>query len=310
MSFDVQALRDAVAVHGRVARVVVAQVQGSAPREVGAAMLVWPGGQSGTIGGGALELDAAARALTGEDWLERIALGPARGQCCGGAVTLVAQVWDAAQLAEIDGDVVVRRARGAAQMPLQVKALLRAARASDAPIETGLVAGWMIEPIAKPSRHVWIYGAGHVGRAIVSVLAPLPDVAITWVDSSADRFPLQTPETITQLVAGNPADVVQYAPSGAEHLVLTYSHAMDLEICHQLLSHGFAKAGLIGSKTKWARFGRKLAALGHSQAQISQIRCPIGRPELGKHPQAIAIGVAGEFLAAAATLKISQQRAG
>jgi xanthine dehydrogenase accessory factor len=309
VSFDLKSLADAVALRGRVARVVVAEVHGSAPREVGAAMLVWEGGQSGTIGGGALELDAAARALDG-DWFERIALGPARGQCCGGAVTLVAQVWDAARLAEIDGAVVVRRVHGAAEMPMKVKAVLKGARGSGETLVTQLVAGWLIEPISKPSRHIWIYGAGHVGRAIVSVLAPLPEVAITWVDSSAGRFPHDISAEITQLVAENPADVVQYAPAGAEHLVLTYSHMMDLEICHKLLSHGFAKAGLIGSKTKWGRFRNRLAALGHSEERISRINCPIGQPGLGKHPQAIAVGVVGEILAGAATLKISQQRTG
>ena len=86
--------------------------------------------------------------------------------------------------------------------------------------------------------------------------------------------------------------VMPYAPQDALHLILTYSHQLDLALCHRLLGHGFEFAGLIGSKTKWARFRARLTALGHSPEQIARLTCPIGRPELGKHPQAIAIGVA------------------
>jgi xanthine dehydrogenase accessory factor len=100
---------------------------------------------------------------------------------------------------------------------------------------------------------------------------------------------------VTPLVAVNPADLVA-APPEAEHLILTYSHALDLELCHRLLGHGFASCGLIGSRTKWARFRSRLAALGHGEASVARIRCPIGDPTLGKHPQAIAVGVAQEVL--------------
>lgn len=146
-----------------------------------------------------------------------------------------------------------------------------------------------------PKRPLWIYGAGHVGRAIVHVMAPLPDVEITWVDTSADRFP----ETeITTLVAKDPPLVVRHAPTDADHLILTYSHEMDLALCHAILSHRFNTAGLIGSGTKWARFRTRLAALGHRPEQISRIACPIGDPSLGKHPAAIALGVATAMIGA------------
>lgn len=310
MSFDLKKLTEAVALQGTVMRIVVADVQGSTPREIGAEMLVWPNGQSGTIGGGALELEAAKRALSGTDWLDRVPLGPGIGQCCGGSVTLVAEVWDAARLAAITGNWVVRRVAGGAEMPLRIRSALNVARRSGKQVETQLVAGWLVEPVATPSRDIWIYGAGHVGRAIVAVLAPMPHIAITWVDSSDDRFPDNLPNGVTKLVAANPAEVVKYSAATAEHLILTYSHALDLEICDRLLQHGFQCAGLIGSKTKWARFRRRLADLGHSGTLISRINCPIGRPELGKHPQAIAVGVVAEILSSAATQKISQQRVG
>lgn len=145
------------------------------------------------------------------------------------------------------------------------------------------------EMAAPPARPLWIYGAGHVGRALVHVMAPLPDFAITWVDTHPERFPRTG---VTTLVARDPALVVKHAPPEADHLILTYSHEIDLALCHAVLSHPFHSAGLIGSATKWARFKTRLAALGHAPAQISRIACPIGDPGLGKHPAAIALGVA------------------
>ena len=294
MGFDLDGLRIAVATHGRVTRVVIAALKGSSPREVGAAMLVWEGGQSGTIGGGALEYEAAARAraLT-QDRLSHHALGPELGQCCGGAVTLLSEVYDAARVGALDPEV---EARGPGEMPLAVARLLAQARNGAAPLAAQLVDGWMVEPVHRATRRIWIWGAGHVGRALVGVLAPLPDLDITWIDTAPDRFPAEVPAGVTVVPAREPASLVAHAPREAEHLILTYSHALDLELCHRLLGHGFASAGLIGSATKWARFRSRLAALGHPVERIARITCPIGDPALGKHPQAIALGVAARLL--------------
>ena len=133
-------------------------------------------------------------------------------------------------------------------------------------------------------------------QALVGVLAPLPDLDITWIDTAPDRFPAEVPAGVTVVPAREPASLVAHAPREAEHLILTYSHALDLELCHRLLGHGFASAGLIGSATKWARFRSRLAALGHPVERIARITCPIGDPALGKHPQAIALGVAARLL--------------
>lgn len=310
--FDLEGLRAAVAARGRVARVVVAGHDGSAPREAGAAMLVWAEGQSGTIGGGALEFDAATRARallgTGGARVDRMALGPALGQCCGGAVTLVTEVYDASTLPEPRDGVVARSVTGG-EMPLAVRRMLDRARAQGSMPGTALVQGWMVEPLARPLRQVWVWGAGHVGRALVAVLAPLPDMAVTWVDVAAERFPDVVPAGVTLLPAPDPAAAVALAPRGAEHLILTFSHALDLDLCHRLLGHGFGTCGLIGSATKWARFRSRLAALGHAPAQIARIACPIGDPALGKHPQAIALGVGAAMLRPRAT-PASQEIAG
>ncbi|MGF6861783.1 xanthine dehydrogenase accessory factor [Rhodobacteraceae bacterium MBR-64] len=313
MSFDLEGVRAAVGRHGRVARVVVAGHQGSAPREAGAAMLVWPGGQSGTIGGGALEHQAAetARAMLAHGpvlRLERVALGPAVGQCCGGAVSLLYEVYEAGTLPVAEHGLIARRVEGAQEMPLALRRMLAEARGQGTRPAPALMQGWMVEPVAAPARALWVWGAGHVGRAIVAVLAPVPDFAITWVDTDLARFPDVVPEAVVPLVAGDPGDLVAHAPREAEHLILTYSHALDLDLCHRLLGHGFARAGLIGSATKWARFRARLAALGHRPEAIGRITCPIGDPALGKHPQAIALGVGAALLRASAATG-AQERA-
>lgn len=280
---------------GPVARVVVTEVQGSAPREVGASMLVWAGGQSGTIGGGALEYQACADARDllasgGRKRVARVALGPNLGQCCGGAVGLLTEVYERAP-----AGILARPLGDASEMPLAVARLL--AQTRHAVIAPQVVQGWFVEQIAPPARQIWIWGAGHVGRAIVSVLSPL--VAITWVDTGLERFPDVIPHGVKVLPATDPAVAVGLAPIEAEHLILTFSHVLDLALCDALLRRGFGGCGLIGSTTKWARFQRRLADLGHSPADIARIACPIGDPSLGKHPQAIAIGVAVAMMKAA-----------
>ena len=294
-AFDLEGLRAALAAEGPVVRVVIAALQGSSPRGVGAAMLVWPGGQAGTIGGGALEFQAVTRAramlAAGEDLrLERVPLGPALGQCCGGAVTLLSERYlPGVALAE---DVIARPVTPDAAMPMAVKRMLAAARGQGVLPEPGLVQGWMVEPVTRPQRQIWVWGAGHVGRALVQVLAPLPGLAMTWVDTAPDRFPSDVPGGVTVLPAADPAALVRYAPVTAEHLVLTYSHALDLELCHRILGHGFAALGVIGSATKAARFRARLHDLGHLPQNVARIACPIGEKSLGKHPHAIALGVA------------------
>lgn len=282
-----------------VARMVVAGTKGSVPREVGADMLVWGTDTQGTIGGGALEHQAVVRARAalqnGVDRLDKVPLGPGLGQCCGGAVTLLTEVWTTKRLAEL-GDLVARPTPGVSgEMPLRVKRLLADARAGKA-VTPQLTDGWMVEPITAPKQDLWVWGAGHVGRAIVGALAPLPQVKIYWADTDPSRFPDTVPDGAETVMAGNLPDLVTVSGKDARHLVLTFSHAFDLEICHRLLGHGFGALGLIGSATKAARFRSRLRDMGHAPDQIARIQCPIGDPSLGKHPQAIAIGVAVEFL--------------
>ncbi len=300
MSLDAEALARALADHGPLIRVVVAEALGSVPREVGAAMLVWPEGQAGTIGGGALEYEAAATARTmlaaGEEKrLSRHALGPDLGQCCGGAVRLFFEHW--AALPALPEIAFARpTAAEAGEMPLALHRLIAAARSAGQAPAPRLLDGWFIEPISAPKVPVWIWGAGHVGRALVATLAPLPDLTLTWLDTAPERFPDEIPDGVTMLPAPDLPAAMRLAPPGAHHIVLTYSHALDLALCDAGLRHGFAGFGLIGSATKWARFCSRLRQMGHERAGIGRIACPIGEKSLGKHPQAIAVGVAHTLL--------------
>ncbi len=294
MSFDLDALCDAISRHGPVARLLVADTSGSTPREAGAEMLVWEDGQHGTIGGGALEFQALATARkalrpgapAGPWWrtLNRIPLGPALGQCCGGAVTLLTERFGPTEEVSL---CQLAQSTTRVSRPLRSGPPLEAATHK----KPGLTPKHLTEDIAPARPPIWIYGAGHVGRALVNLL-PRLGFDITWVDCTESRFPADIPPGVTRLVAADPSRLVRYAPHDARHLVLTHSHALDLEICHQILAHGFHSAGLIGSATKWARFRARLGKLGHGSAQISRITCPIGQPDLGKSPTAIALGVA------------------
>src|SRR3989338_8880183 len=178
--FDLVELRAAVTAHTRVARIVIAGFDGSSPREVGAAMLVWQGGQSGTIGGGALE------------WLA-MWLAPAPGE-------------------PVIARPVESRPTPAQAMPLAVKRLLATARGMGHLPAPHLLQGWMIEPVARHTRHLWIWGAGRARRAVVGVMAPLPDLAITWIDVAQDRFPATIPDTVRALPVADPTRAIALAP--------------------------------------------------------------------------------------------------
>ncbi|MCY4288977.1 MAG: xanthine dehydrogenase accessory protein XdhC [Aestuariivita sp.] len=302
MGIDLSELHRLISDHGCVARVVVATTSGSVPREVGASMLIWSDGQLGTIGGGSLEWEATAQARRQiSDQLPKMfvrhALGPNLGQCCGGSVGLLTELFDAESVYQISGGVFVRSISDPSKIvPAAIN--LRFTQKSEAghSLTPELVNEWMIEPVNDPRRCVWVWGAGHVGRAIIRVLLTLPDLDVTWVDTNQNRFPENVSEDLTILPTENPALLCSNVPRHAEHYIVTYSHALDLEVCHRLLDRGFRYAGLIGSETKWARFRRRLISLGHAKNEVAQIQCPIGDKALGKHPARIAIGVAREFL--------------
>ena len=296
-----------VASHGRCALVTVADVRGSAPREPGARMVIAPdGGFRGTIGGGELEWRAigAARAALSRDaaaaTLDRLTLGPDLGQCCGGSVRLLTEVFDRDRSAEVHV-LATREAAG----PFATRGRIRT-HGVERLVVDGMDAGppvvlasddVIVEWFHDPRRPVWLFGAGHVGRALMLALAPLP-FEVTWVDERADAFPAAMPANVRPLPSADSAGEVARAPAGALIVVMTHSHARDLAIVHAALAAGrFGYVGLIGSASKRARFTRRLRESGVSDARIAKLVCPIGLSSIGsKHPAAIAAGVAVQLL--------------
>lgn len=306
MAINLLELQKLVIQYGAVVRIVITDIKGSTPRGIGTSMLVWATEVSGTIGGGALEYKAiktardALKSKTG--WTASHSLGPDLGQCCGGFVKLSGEYFDAENLPSAKDGYYLRAMplkglqTGEDEIPLSLNRRLSALRRKGTVSEPILVENWFLEPLASVKKDLWIWGAGHVGRALVDVVSKLPDINVTWVDTAADRFPKDPNETVQILYSDQPHKFVKHAPQDAHHLVLTYSHALDLDLCNALLSHRFSSVGLIGSQTKWARFRKRLKSLGHHESLINLITCPIGRPEFGKHPHQIAIGVASELL--------------
>jgi xanthine dehydrogenase accessory factor len=243
--------------------VTVAEARGSTPREAGARMVVGPQGISGTIGGGQLEFRAiaAARAMLASGEARRrlvMPLGPALGQCCGGSVTLR-----------------LERLTPAVRARLEAEAEARAA--------------------ALPA--VLLFGAGHVGRAVVQALAPLP-LRLAWIDERPQAFPAVWPEGVAARWRRDPVAAMREAPRGAYVLVMTHSHPRDLDLVAAALQRGdLAYVGLIGSATKRARFERQLGALGIPPERIAGLVCPIGLPGIrSKEPAVIAAAVAADLL--------------
>lgn len=245
--------------------VTLAETLGSTPRDAGVQMLVLSTQAIGTIGGGRLEYEAicAARRLIesgATDHEMEIALGPSIGQCCGGHVSVRFERADLTTLKRIDRLEQDERA-------------------------------------ALPN--IYLYGAGHVGKAIANALAPLP-VRLVWVDSRAEEFPDPIPSGVMRLVSSDPVARLRNAEVGAGVLILTHSHALDFELAEAALRRtDLSYAGLIGSATKRRRFERWYVARGGAPGDLGRLVCPIGAGlNRDKRPAVIAAMVAAELLVA------------
>lgn len=155
----------------------------------------------------------------------------------------------------------------------------------------------LLEPIEPPAFHIALFGAGHVGKALVKLLGDV-SCRITWIDTRDDIFPETIPGHVTINVSDQPEAEIAAIPAGSFVLVMTHSHPLDQRILLAALKRDdFRYVGLIGSATKRARFIRRLKALGLSDAQLARLTCPIGIEGAGgKHPAEIAIAVAAQLL--------------
>ena len=154
----------------------------------------------------------------------------------------------------------------------------------------------LFEPLRPADLHIALFGAGHVGRALVDVLRPLP-IRVTWIDPRADAL-AEAPATVVARHAAHPAGEVATLPAGTLVLVMTHDHQLDFDIVAAALARtDLAGVGLIGSATKRARFAGRLARLGLPREVIARLICPIGIPGAGgKLPAEIAISVAAQIL--------------
>jgi xanthine dehydrogenase accessory factor len=300
-----------------VVRIVVAATRGSAPRERGACMLVSAAAVEGTIGGGHLEFRAIeiARGMLGQSEpgatrLDRFALGATLGQCCGGAVELWFERFGSEDRDFISRALAAREANPDALLITRLEPGPAPQRtiATQAPASAALVE--RLQPAFTP---LWLFGAGHVGSALVSVLAALP-LRVTWVDSREDAFPTMVPANASIVCSDAPEAEVAAAPPGAFYLVMTHSHDLDYAIVRAILGREFAWAGLIGSATKAKRFMQRLARQGVAPERIARLVCPIGIAGIeSKLPGAIAVAVAAQLqqvLEARAAGAVPAQRAG
>ena len=155
----------------------------------------------------------------------------------------------------------------------------------------------LFESVLQPLLHITIFGAGHVGRAIVHCLANIP-CQVTWVDSREQEFPSKIPENVQRLVSEFPVDEIALSPAQSYYLILTHNHQLDLELTEAAIKRNDAAfIGVIGSTTKSARFRHRLVSKGFSKEQITSMHCPIGDTEIhSKQPGEIAISVLAQLL--------------
>ena len=244
--------------------VSVLSTQGSVPRAAGTRMLVFAQGEQGTVGGGHLEFQALAHARS-----------------------LLQGKTTQTELRHVLGPSLGQCCGGVVALGFQ------RVTADDLP---------QMRELLKPSlTPLALFGGGHVGKALVKTLAPLP-FGVLWVDSRDEIFPDDVPAEVL-CEHSNPvqAAVADLLP-GSRVLIMSFSHAEDLDIVVACLKRLREKddlpfVGLIGSQTKWATFRHRLEERGFTAPEIARITCPIGVPGIGgKEPEVIAVAVAAQLL--------------
>ncbi len=311
--------------------VTVAAVRGSAPREIGAKMIVTGNETIGTIGGGQLDYQCTkiaadqmrqTAAYADERLQRRFPLGTNCGQCCGGVVDILFERvaspstgW-LKELKRLHDErrpvVVVTPLKGGTGKYLVTddrcmhfadnvtcpEEVITAARQSI--IDNGgaqLLDDFLLEPVLQSDFNIAVFGAGHVGAATVDVLSKL-DCSIRWIDNRRNIFPAQLPSNVTAVESAKLAREVAAMPQRTNYLVMTHSHPLDYEICEQVLKRGdFAYCGLIGSMSKRRRYERAMRKQGMSDFLLKRLTCPIGVSGIAsKKPAVIAVAVAAELL--------------
>lgn len=285
-----QAAREALA-RGPAALVTILATEGSAPRRPGARMVVTETGLAGTIGGGALEHQAMAQArailaLEPGSWrVQDYPLGPLLGQCCGGRVRLLVE--HLADPPAADGPFEITLADRVQRRPL-ARGIAPPAPSARGPLPQA--GAHFLERVESDTLPVHLFGAGHVGRAIAARAAGLP-LHLAWYDSRPEMA--ETPG----VALAEEGDMIAHAAAAPEDgavVVLTHDHGLDYRLVAAALAGRARFVGLIGSKTKRARFASRLAADGVDAARLT---CPIGLHGIGgRAPDVIAIATLAQLL--------------
>jgi xanthine dehydrogenase accessory factor len=154
-----------------------------------------------------------------------------------------------------------------------------------------------IDERQNPSFDVVLFGAGHVGKEVARILERVP-CRLTWIDPRPDVFPAQVGANTRVVIEEEPAWMADEAPPGAFYLVMTHSHALDLEIVERVLRRNDAAfLGLIGSDTKAAKFRARLKQKGFTEKQLKLLVSPVGLFKAGKHPAEVAVSAVAQLLA-------------
>lgn len=275
---------------GPAALVTIIATEGSAPRRAGARMIVTESGLAGTIGGGRLEHQAMAQARSilerapGSWRVQDYPLGPLLGQCCGGKVRLLVEHLECAPDGEGPFEVTLsdrverKPLPGGSRGTMEARGPLPAAGAR------------FTEPVESETIPVLLFGAGHVGLAVAERSAGLP-LDIAWYDGRPEMAVI--PGVV---LAGEDemAARAAEAPNEAAVVIVTHDHGLDYRLTAAALGGRARFVGLIGSKTKRARFLSRLAADGVDSARLT---CPIGLPRItGREPEVIAIATLAQLL--------------
>jgi len=319
-------LSDLTAAGERAVLVTVAGIRGSAPREVGAKMIVTDTATIGTIGGGQLEYQCTRIAcdMLGDEEvaaLRKFPLGSSMGQCCGGVVDILFEpiasglpAW-LRDLRALHGQrepaVIVTDLSGKATTSVVTANSVfgnteDTSAAIIAKAREGLAAGrtahriddWFFQDIVASDFNIAVFGAGHVGSAVVRSLSTL-DCNIRWIDSRRNSF-RSTAANVRNIESGDPALEVAAMPANSCYLVMTHSHAIDFEVCDRILRRNdVSYCGLIGSISKRRRFEKRFREQGLQEHAISRLVCPIGVAGInGKKPAEIAVAACAELLQA------------
>lgn len=314
--------------------VMVGQVQGSSPREMGARMLVTESSSYLTIGGGNLEHQAMqiARGMlstTQHSHYQRFSLAAGLGQCCGGVVSIIFEkitphcTWiktfkefassnsdfvhvmklnaepDRAHLLVSEQQVIPHNAQtssakliASARQHLQQENQYKIIKWTD-----DIPSTVMLEKIIQQQNSLYIFGAGHVGSALVGLLKDQP-FSTTWVDTREHMFNSNISAPIKTECTDCPEAIIAQAAKHSYFLLMTHDHALDQRLAEHILQRNdFAYFGMIGSRTKRVRFEHRLSARGIAQSTLDKMVCPIGIAGIkSKKPAAIAVAVLAQLL--------------